>query len=238
MKLTSETKLLAIMGAIVALGVGFLTVSNRLSSTAAAPPPTPAPPPPMDAAKFDQLLKGTRHLKGNPQARFTVIEFADFQCPNCRRTYHKYLKDFGTKLDVRFGFRHFPLENIHQFAIAASVASEVGTKEGKFWETYAALLEDPEKEIDQAFIDAAVKKAGISSTAYEAGRTDTKLDALVRGDQEYGRALGVDQTPTFFVYDSQTKKVTVAVGTGPLLTALKEVPGMPTPDPSANSAAQ
>lgn len=236
MKLTSETKLLAVMGAIVALGVGFLTFSNRLTGGAETPP-TPMPTPgPVPKEKFDELLKGTRHLKGNANARFTVIEFADFQCPNCRRTYHKYLKNFGKSLDVRFGYRHFPLENIHPFAMNASVASEVGAKQGKFWETYEQLLEDPEKEIDLPFIAAAAAKAGIPKDIFEANKMNPELGELVHGDQKLARELGVDQTPTFYVYDKQTQKVTVAVGTVPLLNTLKEVPGMPTPEPTPSAA--
>ena len=233
MKLTSETKLLAVMGAIVALGVGFLTFSNRLTGAAEPTPAPPATPPPMDKVRFDNLLKQTRHIKGNPNARFTVIEFADFQCPNCRRTHHRYLKDFGKSIDVRFGFHHFPLEKPHLFAVSAAIAAELGEKQGKFWETYEALFRDPEKDLDQPYIDAAVAKVGIPASIYEAAKSDTDLANFVSADQQLGRDLGVDQTPTFFIYDAKTQVVTVAPGTTKLLTVLKGVPGVPTPEPSA-----
>jgi protein-disulfide isomerase len=153
----SETKLYAVMGAIVALGGGFLVFSNKANTEPSAQQPTPTPPP-MTQEAFTKLEASTRHFKGDPAARFTVIEFADFQCPSCRNTYDMVLKKFGKEFpQVRFGFRHFPLDVPHPFATPAAIAVEFAHKQGKFWEVYEGILAKPKDDLTQEIIDEAVK---------------------------------------------------------------------------------
>ena len=229
----SEMKLYAVMGAIVALGGGFL-VFNRDNGMVAPPGPTP-PPVPLTAERFTQLEKGTRHFKGDPNARFTVIEFADFQCPSCRNTYAMVLKKFGKELpQVRFGFRHFPLDNVHPNAMPAAVASEFAEDQGKFWDVYERLLENPQEQLSPEGIATAVKKAGLDLAQFEKSRTNPELRTRVIADREVGQQYNVDETPTFFVRDNKTGKAMMVVGWTNLYPVLKnDIAGLPTPLPKA-----
>ncbi len=232
----SEMKLYAVMGAIVALGGGFL-VFNRDNGVEppAVPTPTPAP---LTLAGFEELEKGTRHFKGDPKARFTVIEFADFQCPSCRGVYDLVLKKFGKEFkDVRMGFRHFPLDNIHPNAMPAAVASEFAFENGKFWEVYENIMAKPKDELTPEMISSAVRKAGLDMAAYEKSRTNPELRERVITDREVGTALHVDETPTFFLRDNKKGTAKMVVGWRNLYPELKDyVPGMPTPLPSKNKS--
>jgi len=225
------------MGVIVALGMGFLTFSNRgAADPNATPAPTPTPAP-MTAERFQVLAEKTRHFKGDPKARYTVIEFADFQCPMCRNSYDKLLKKFGKEIpDVRFGYRHFPLETIHPFALPASVAAEFGAKEGKFWEVYAGLMKNPNTEPNDSVIQQAVFEAQLDSKKYQVKKNDAELEKLVRADLQDGIDLGVNETPTFFVLDSKTKKVSMVVGPKKLIPLLEGVAGLPKPEVFSNNA--
>ena len=229
----SEMKLYAVMGAIVALGGGFL-VFNRDNGMVAPPGPTP-PPVPLTAERFTDLEKGTRHFKGDPNARFTVIEFADFQCPSCRNTYAMVLKKFGKELpQVRFGFRHFPLDNVHPNALPAAIASEFAEDQGKFWDVYERLLANPQEQLSPEGIATAVKRAGLDLAQYEKSRTNPELRTRVIADREVGQQYNVEETPTFFVRDSKTGKAMMVVGWTNLYPVLKnDIAGLPTPLPKA-----
>ena len=222
----SEQKLFAIMGAIVALGAGFL-VFNK--DGAPETPPTPSPTPsPLDEAKFEGLKKTTLHFKGNPDARITVIEFADFQCPSCRFAYDTGVKLLGKELpEVYFGFRHYPLDDSHPFARPAAMAAEFCAKQDKFWDVYANLMKDAKEDLTEEMIVKAVKATGVDMAAFEAQRKDAALNKLIDADKEAGIAAGVSQTPTFIVHDKQTHKVSILTGYRGLVEALKGVVKLP-----------
>lgn len=224
----SETKLLAIMAAIVALGGGFL-VFNKDSGL--EKPPTPSPTPvPLTEERFELLVKGTRNFKGDPNARVTIIECADFQCPSCRRAYDQGVKLLGAELkNVRFGFRHFPIEDAHPFARPAAVASELAARQGKFWEAYAQLMKGPDEELTDEKILAAIKAAGVDMDRFQKERGDQTLQKLVDIDREETHRAGASQTPTFFVHDKQTHQVKILTGYSSLVTELKGIVELPAP---------
>ncbi|MBI2112955.1 MAG: thioredoxin domain-containing protein [Candidatus Wildermuthbacteria bacterium] len=65
------------------------------------------------------------HVRGNPNAKVTLVEFSDFQCPYCRAFHpelQKALQEFGQ--DVRWVYKHFPLTSIHPEALPSAMASE------------------------------------------------------------------------------------------------------------------
>ncbi|WP_395143642.1 DsbA family protein [Armatimonas sp.] len=233
----SETKLLVVMGAIVALGAGFLTLTRDPTLDPPKPPPTPAP---LTEARFAELAKGTRHFKGPADARFTVIEFADFQCPSCRFAYETAIKDLGTKFpQVRFGFRHFPLERPHPFAMPAAVMSEVAGRQApeKFWESYEALMKGKDELVDTAFIEKAAVEAKLDMERYKKEKNDAALSKLVQSDRDTGISFGVNETPTFFVHDNKTKRTVMVTGYRQLYPEIKDIPGLPTPMPSSDGSA-
>ena len=80
-------------------------------------------------------IKDTDHIRGNKNAQITIVEYSDFQCPYCLR-FHETMKQIITNYsdDVRWVYRHFPLDSIHPVARKASEASECANDQGKFWE--------------------------------------------------------------------------------------------------------
>ena len=74
------------------------------------------------------------HMLGTTTARVTLVEFGDFECPNCGQAYPavKILrKHFGE--NMRFVFRHFPLREVHPHAELAAEAAEAAGAQGRFW---------------------------------------------------------------------------------------------------------
>lgn len=83
------------------------------------------------------------HTLGNKEAKVTIIEYGDYQCPGCKSAYEP-LKTVTEKYedDVLFVFRNFPLTNIHPNARAASAAAETAGLMGKYWEMHDLLYQN------------------------------------------------------------------------------------------------
>lgn len=83
----------------------------------------------------------TDSSKGPKDAKVTIVEYSDFQCPYCSKafpTINQVLKEYGTK--VRFVYRHFPLVSIHPRAQKTAEAAECAKDQGKFWEYHDKLF--------------------------------------------------------------------------------------------------
>ncbi len=79
------------------------------------------------------------HLTGSAHAPVTVVEYGDFECPNCKQA-QSALKLLLERFDgrARLAFRNFPLEDVHPHALAAAEAAECAGGQGKFWPSRAA----------------------------------------------------------------------------------------------------
>ena len=83
------------------------------------------------------------HVLGPEAARVTLVEYGDFECPNCGQAYPavKILrKHFGERM--RFVFRHFPLREVHPHAKLAAEAAEAAGAQSKFWPMHDLLFEN------------------------------------------------------------------------------------------------
>ena len=84
---------------------------------------------------------GTSPVKGNQNAKVTIVEFSDFECPYCARafpTVQQILKEYPN--DVKFVYKHLPLNNIHPKAQKAAEAAACAQDQGKFWEYHDKLF--------------------------------------------------------------------------------------------------
>jgi protein-disulfide isomerase len=206
MKSSGEAKLLIILGIIVLLGGGVLVGMNVMGDKVT--PTTPrATPRPFDitAEKFDKLLKTARHVEGDPKIPVTIVEFADFECPSCRRAYNNVLKNIVGRKMARVAFFHYPFAELHPSAIPAAIGSEAAAKQGKFWEMYAALFDGEMVQLSPDYITEQAKKIGLDMKRYEADIKDAKLKDLINRDRSFAEEYKVDMTPTFFVRDSEGK---------------------------------
>jgi protein-disulfide isomerase len=144
-------------------------------------------------------VEATGPARGPADAKVTIIEFSDYQCPFCRRaepTLQQVLAQYEGK--VRFVFRHFPLDRIHPQARGASEAAACAAEQGKFWEYHAALFEEG-VQFDRAGLDAAAAKTGLEPAAFKLCVDERKTQALVEADLQAGQAAGVSGTPAFFI---------------------------------------
>src|SRR4051812_30811732 len=81
------------------------------------------------------------HSRGAIHAPVIVVEYGDFECPNCKQAapvVRLILERFAG--GVRFVYRHFPLEEVHPHALLAAEAAEAVAREGMFWEMHDLLF--------------------------------------------------------------------------------------------------
>lgn len=137
----------------------------------------------------------TDHIRGNPKAKLTIVEFSDFQCPFCQRfvpTIQQVLKEYGSK--VRFVYKHFPLDSIHPWARPAALASECASEQGKFWEYHDALF----ARQDEFGTDFWAKLAGelkLNVNKFNDCVGSSKYASKVESDYQQGLVSGVRGTP-------------------------------------------
>src|SRR6266705_493075 len=83
------------------------------------------------------------HRRGPETAQVTVVEYGDYECPNCGQA-HPIVKEIQRRLGdrLRFVFRNFPLSQIHPHAEHAAEAAEAAAGQGKFWEMHDILFEN------------------------------------------------------------------------------------------------
>ena len=145
-------------------------------------------------------VEATGPARGPADAKVTIIEFSDYQCPFCRRaepTLQQVLAQYEGK--IRFVFRHFPLDRIHPQARGASEAAACAAEQGKFWEYHAELFTEG-AQFDRAGLDAlATKTPGLDAAAFKLCVDERKTQALVEADLQAGQAAGVTGTPAFFI---------------------------------------
>ena len=136
---------------------------------------------------------------GPADAPITIVEFADFQCPFCRRmepTLKKVMAEYPKQ--VRLVYRQFPLSEIHPQALHAAEAALCAKRQGKFWEMHDAIFTDS-APLGTDSLRAIAARVGLDEDAFEQCVRDPEVDKAINVDLHAGEELGVRATPTLFV---------------------------------------
>jgi protein-disulfide isomerase len=138
---------------------------------------------------------------GPADAKVTIVEFSDFQCPFCERLYsgaYKQIKtDYVDTGKVRLAFAHFPL-SFHPNAQPAANAAECAGEQGKFFEYHNKIFENQENLSDASYKQWA-QDLGLNTTQFNSCYDSKKYDAVVEAELALGQRVGVSGTPSVFV---------------------------------------
>lgn len=146
----------------------------------------------VNVSKDDRIL-------GDKDAPITIVEFSDLQCPYCSKfhtTMNQIARDF--KGQVRWVYKHFPLESIHPFAKKAALATECAGDQGKFWEYTNHLFENQSK-INNEFLKESAKNLKLDSGKFDKCLDGEKYLSKVNNDIAEGKKAGVAGTPASFI---------------------------------------
>lgn len=139
------------------------------------------------------------HTLGPDHARVTVVEYGDFECPNCKQAAPavKLLLERFTE-QVQFVFRHFPQETLHPHALHAAEAAECAGAQGRFWPLHDLLFANQDR-LQEKHLRRYAEQLELEMARYDAEMDDEVYLQRIREHIEGGRSSHLKGTPGFFV---------------------------------------
>jgi protein-disulfide isomerase len=153
----------------------------------------------------DRLATGEGRTLGSPDAPVTVVLYADFQCPACKRAeldvVPRLEEEYVLPGKVNIEFRMFPF--LGQESWDAAQAAEAAREQGKFWEYHDALWNAQAGENRGAFrydrLVELAREVGLDVERFEATLTSNVYLDPIQQEADAAREAGVASTPTFFI---------------------------------------
>lgn len=139
------------------------------------------------------------HIRGPLDAPVTLVQYADFQCPNCRAAQPNVAEVLRQRPErVRLVYRHFPLANVHQYAEMVAETAEAAGDHGCFWELHDWIF-DHQDQLDPVHLALGAEQVGLPvDEVVEEVNAHLRRDRIHR-DFVGGIYSGVMATPTFFI---------------------------------------
>jgi protein-disulfide isomerase len=171
----------------------------------------------IDVSKVNEnaILSATKnsgniadHVFGNKDAKVTLIEYGDFQCPGCGAA-HPIVQPLSEKYKdkLAFVFRNFPLTNIHPNARFAAAAVETAGLMGKYWEMHNLVYDNQNDWSDASdsdrtgFFASYASQIGLNKNTFldMLDSASSRINQKISFDQALGRKINVEGTPTFIL---------------------------------------
>jgi len=227
-KLKSTNKTLIVALIIAAFFLGSLT--NKVSTLEKNSSPTIAPEvtkqavnPTAVSAQKTKPITDSDHIRGNKNAKVTLLEYSDFECPFCKSfhpTVQTIMKTYGDK--IRLAYRHFPLTfhaNAQKEAEASECIAELGGNDS-FWKYVDTIFERTTSNGTGFALDKLgplASELGVNQTQFQNCLDSGKYEKLVKGQIADGTAAGVGGTPSTFVINDKGNSQLI-VGAQPIET--------------------
>jgi len=164
------------------------------------------------------------HIRGDPHAPLTLVEYGDFQCPFCARATgvtRELAEMFGARL--RYVFRHLPLSAVHPQAELAARAAEAAARQGQFWAMHDLLFANQGAfTVEQ--VAGLADELDLDVERFLTDLDDPEILDRISADVASAEASGARGTPTFFV---GARRHTGPHDTGTLAEALGRAPTSP-----------
>jgi len=139
------------------------------------------------------------HISGSADGLIRLLEYGDYECPFCAEV-QPIVKEIQRRLsdDLLFGFRNFPLTNIHPHAEHAAEAAEAAGTQKNFWGMHETLFEN-QGALDDGDLAEYAAELGLDETRLIREVTSSVYAPRIREDFKSGVRGGVNGTPTFFI---------------------------------------
>lgn len=193
MNLSNDVKIFGgIILATVVLIVGAVFFFGKDSGTSSNP---------TKSSKISSniLVRKDSWSEGPENAKVTMVEFGDFQCPACKieePIIESIIKKYQGK--IRFVWRQFPLTQVHEFGMDSALAAEAAGKQGKFWEYHDQLFKIS-PDLGSEKLLAAAKELSLDIDKFTADKGSDEVRQKVLNDQNDGNRAKVNGTPTIFI---------------------------------------
>ena len=174
-----------------------------------------------------KLIKDGSPIKGDKNSEITILEFGDYQCTFCFRFHQSTLKtlekDYIDTGKVRLVFKDFPLNGPD--SVLAAEASYCADDQGKYWEYHDELYTNWAGEktgwVTRNSLDAFAKTVNLNLEEFNQCLDSGKYNKRVLDHQDFARQIGVDATPSFFIFNDE--KIIKIRGNQPLDVFLRVI---------------
>ncbi|GDX81510.1 hypothetical protein LBMAG42_33210 [Deltaproteobacteria bacterium] len=176
------------------------------------------------------VLDGTEPVRGDPASKYSLVEFADYECPHCGLMSPVLKKVLEENRDVKLLFKHYPLSMdcnkymarpMHPMACGAAASAECARVQGRFWELSEQMFANREF-LSPDDIRFMAEKAGLDAEAFNACVANPAAMDAVKADIEAGATAKIDGTPSIFLlgaYGDKWVKLNVGPGDKDRMTA-------------------
>ncbi len=199
---------IVIAGVLVA-GALFFSLGGSRAPVAGGQPQAQAP---VDTTSQTAPVTAADHIRGNLDAKVTIVEYSDFECPFCKRfhvTMKEIMDEYGDSGEVAWVYRQFPLDSLHpvkarQEAITAECVAEIGGND-KFWEftdAFFAVTPSNNQTDLETVLPKIISDLGLSQSAIDTCVASGKYDQHVQDDIDNAIASGGQGTPWSVVVGS------------------------------------
>ncbi len=187
----------------ILLSIAIIVIGGGAALFFFIPSKTQAPGNPIDSTS---LIRDTSHTVGPKDAKVTIVEFGDYQCPGCgavEPVVEKIIDEYAKTDKIRFAFRNFPIASIHPNAEGAANAAEAAGGQGKFWEMHNKIYANQDQWSQQnnakPIFQQYAKDLGLDVDKFNSDYDQKNYGAVISTDYDDGTKAGVNSTPTFFI---------------------------------------
>lgn len=146
------------------------------------------------------------HVTWSPKKKHILVEYGDLQCPACK-AFHDSIKEIEKNKNVTDNitlvYRHFPLINVHQFAMEAALTAEAAGNQGKFFQMVDKLYDNQDDWSKEKSVTATFRKYAedlkLDMDKYDADIKSEATKKVINADEASGNSYEVNSTPTFFL---------------------------------------
>jgi Na+/H+ antiporter NhaA len=187
-----------------------------------------SPPKPVGLKLVRPVDPERDHARGGRKAPLTLVEYGDFECPFCSRatgSIDEVREYFGD--DLRYVWRHLPLQRVHPHAFGAAWASEAAAKQDKFWEMAQTMFAN-QNDLEWPDIYRYANNIGLDLERFNDAIHSGHVRHRVEDDALDADVMDLNSTPTFFINGKRHKGPFDAVTLIRALEAGREAPGFTT----------
>jgi len=151
----------------------------------------------LSGQQYNSAAAGDHYWLGADKAKITIVEFGDFACPACQKTFFT-IREISLKYknDIKFIWRDYPI--VHDYSVLLALAGRCAGEQGLFWPMHDKLF--PNQGVntaDQLFILA--NQIGADATRFNDCLIKQKYLPQIQKDLSDGQAFGNTGTPTYFI---------------------------------------
>lgn len=175
----------------------------------------------VSALSFSTLVTSETPLKGDPSAPITLIEFGDFQCPNCGR----FARDTSSQIEASFvesgkvsmAFKHFTV--VGPDSISAAMASQCANDQGMFWAFHDELYNNQGHEnsgwASKDNLRQIASNMGLDKQSFDSCLDSNKYKSLVENDLNLAKQIKFTGTPSFLILKNDGSQPQALTGAYP-----------------------